>query len=117
MLVQAKAQVVAHGQPALARDLVVTNHDITCLIAALRDLAAGGQPHFELRTLEQHAIVTGLTGEDAVGRQPHGAISLWVGEPYRLMRGIRIMTAFDAILAFCADLEDELAGMVQRFTD
>lgn len=111
------AQVMAHGQEALARDLVVTNHDIQCLIAALRDLAAGGQPYFELQTLEQHAIVTGHTGEDMVGRRPHGAISLWVGEPYRLMRGIRIMAGFDAIRVFCDDLEAELAGMLARYPD
>jgi hypothetical protein len=116
-LVQTKAQVVAHGQQVLARDLVVTNHDIRCLIVALRDLAGGGPPHFELQTLEQHAIVTGQAGEIVAGHRTHGAISLWVGEPYRLMRGIRIMAAFDAILAFCADLETELTGMVQRFSD
>jgi len=117
VLVQAKAQVLVHAQEALGRELVVTNHDIGCLIVALRELVSGAQPQFELQTLEHHAIVSGQTGEQVAGRQPHAAISLWVGEPYRLMRGVRIMASFDALLSFCADLDAELAGMLQRFAD
>lgn len=114
---QAEAHVQAGDQEVLRRKLVITNYDIACLIEALRCQVAGVHPEFELQTLEGHAIVGGRSGEEIAGRQPHAAVSLWLGEPSRLMRGVRIIASFDHITAFCDDLERELAGMVVRFAN
>lgn len=116
-MVQVEAHVLAGDQEMLRHKLVVTNHDIACLIDALRSQVAGVQPGFELQTLEGNAIVGGRTGEEITGRQPHAAISLWLGEPYRLMRGVRVIASFDHITAFCDDLERELKEMLVRFAN
>jgi hypothetical protein len=113
-MLMTEVQVRSGGREVLNRQLIVTNHDVECLLDALRELVAGVHPRFELETLEGHALVEGRTGAEVTANPTHAALSLWVGEPYRLMSGVRIIASFESISHFCVELAGELRGALSR---
>lgn len=113
-LITIGVRVQAGGEPVLERRFTVTSEDVACLVRSMRELVAGQTDRFELETLDGNAVVEGRAVGEAAAHPGHAAVGLWLGEPYRLMSGVRIMASFESMAGFCQEAEAELQQLLAR---
>ncbi len=100
-------EVRRDARALLSTSLCATLEDLDTLRACLLDVAAGRRPHCTHDTLDGDFIL------DVRRLEPPQdvAVGFWVGEPYVLMKGCRLVTSASNVERFVRELraEEEVA--------
>lgn len=86
----------------------LTEHDIKQLTEGLHSVASGYRSRFEMESDDRDLVVS-------VGRRstfPDLFFSIWIGEPYQLMRGFQFPVGADTLRNFANELERESSAIV-----